>query len=595
MALDGIVIANIVHELRNSLLGGRINKIAQPEKDELLITIKGQNRETYKLLLSAGAGMPLIYLTDNTKTSPMTAPNFCMLLRKHLNNCKILDITQPGLERIVSMKLEHMDELGDLKIKHLIIELMGKHSNIIFCDDSMTIIDSIKRVNHFMSSVREVLPGREYFIPQTTNKLNPLTLDYPSFSDNILNKAQTISKAIYTSLTGISPLIANEVCYRASIDSSESTSILNEDTGLHLYRNLERVIQLIKDNEFSPHIVMGERGPIEFSSIPLTCYSGYEVKGLSSASAMLETYYASKNAVSRMHQRSADLRKLVANAIERSTKKYDLQLKQLQDTVKRDKYKIYGELITAYGYGLENGATELIAANYYNNNEDIKIPLDSTLTPLENAKRYFEKYNKQKRTFEALSSLIQETKDEIEHLESIRTSLEIATDEHDLVELKRELMEYGYIKRKFVSKKASSKDKAGKSAKSKPFHYISSDGYHMYVGKNNYQNEELTFKLANGGDWWFHAKNLPGSHVIVKSGDSELSDRAFEEAAKLAAFYSGAKDAEKVEIDYTQRKNVKKPSGSKPGFVIYNTNYSMVADTDISDLKKAEDKGEIIQ
>ncbi|NLO10228.1 MAG: fibronectin/fibrinogen-binding protein [Clostridiales bacterium] len=589
MALDGIVIANIVDELRSTLLGGRINKIAQPEKDELLITIKGQDRKAYKLFLSASAGMPLVYLTENTKTSPITAPNFCMLLRKHLNNGKILDITQPRLERIISFKLEHMDELGDLGIKHLIIELMGKHSNIIFCDEAMTIIDSIKRVNQFMSSVREVLPGRKYFIPETTNKLDPLTIDYTAFSDNILSKAQPIGKAIYTGLTGISPLIANEICHRSSIDANLSTSALNEDTGLHLYRNFERVIQLVKDNEFSPNIVMGERGPIEFSSIPLTCYSGHEIYSLSSASSMLETYYASKNATSRMHQKSSDLRKLVANAIERSTKKYDLQLKQLKDTEKRDKYKVYGELITAFGYGLEQGAKELIAEDYYNNNEEIKIPLDPLLSPIENARKYFERYNKLKRTFEALTSLIKETKDEIEHLESIRTSLEMATDEHDLAQLRHELMEYGYIKRRFNLKKGELKSAGGKNSKSKPFHYISSDGYHIYVGKNNYQNEELTFKLADGNDWWFHAKNLPGSHVIVKSGGNELPDRTFEEAARLAAYYSGAKEADKVEIDYTERKNIKKPAGKAPGFVIYSTNYSMVAGTDISDIRKAED------
>lgn len=588
MALDGIVIANIVHELQTFLIGGRINKIAQPEKDELLITIKGQDRNTYKLFLSAGAGMPLIYLTENTKPSPMTAPNFCMLLRKYLNNGKILDIIQPGLERIVMIKLEHMDELGDLKTKYLIIELMGKHSNIIFCDDKMTIIDSIKRVNQFMSSVREVLPGREYFIPQTMDKLDSLTVDYPSFWSKILTKAQPIGKAIYTNLTGISPLIANEICYRASIDSSASISILNEDTGLHLYRNFERIIQMVKDKEFFPHIIIGDKGPMEFSSIPLTGYSGkdYEIKKTSSPSEMLETYYAKKNAVSVMKQKSAELRKLVANAIERTSKKYDLQLKQLKDTEKRDKYKIYGELITAYGYDLKPDAKELIASNYYNNNEEIRIPLDPTLNPIENAKRYFEKYNKLKRTYETLSTLIQETKDEIDHLKSIQASLEIATDEEDLADLKHELMEYGYIKKKITNKKSSYSKKLKKNAKSKPFHYISSDGYHMYVGKNNYQNEELTFKTAEGEDWWFHAKKIPGSHVIVKSGGNELPDRTFEEAAKLAAYYSAAKDTKKVEIDYTQRKNIKKPKGSKPGFVIYNTYYSMVAETDISDIKK---------
>lgn len=588
MALDGIVISNIVYELKNTLLGGRVNKIAQPEKDELLITIKGPDRGSYKLFLSAGAGMPLIYLTEKTKASPLTAPNFCMLLRKHLNNSKILDISQPGLERIVSIKLEHMDELGDLKIKYLIIELMGKHSNIIFCDDTITIIDSIKRVNQFMSSIREVLPGREYFIPETTKKLDPLNINYSLFLSNILAMPQPIGKAIYKGITGISPLIANEICYRASIDAGESTSILNEDTGFHLYRNFDRLIQNVKDNEFSPHIIIGERGPVEFSSIPLKSYlkTGYEIKNFSTASAMLESYYARKNAASRMHQKSADLRKLVANAIERSSKKYDLQLKQLEDTEKKDKYKVYGELITSFGYGLEPNSKELIAENYHNNNEEIRIPLDPTMTPMENAKKYFERYNKLKRTFEALSSLIQETKDEINHLESIQSSLEIARDEDDLAELKHELMEYGYIKRKFNSGKTKTRDKSRKSSKSKPFHYISSDGYHMYVGKNNYQNEDLTFKLADGGDWWFHAKNIPGSHVIVKTGQDDLADKTFEEATRLAAYYSKGKDADKVEIDYTQRKNIKKPSGSKPGFVIYNTYYSTMADTDISDIKE---------
>lgn len=589
MALDGIVIANIVHELKNTLVGGRINKISQPEKDELLITIKGQDRQTYKLFFSAGAGLPLIYLTEITKANPLVAPNFCMLLRKYLNNGKILDVIQPGLERIVMIKLEHLDEMGDLKIKYLIIELMGKHSNIILCDDNMTIIDGIKRVNQFMSSVREVLPGREYFIPQTAEKIDPLNIDYQAFWNNVLSKMLPIGKAIYSGITGISPLIANEICYRSSVDSGASTSVLNEDMGLHLFKNFERLIQMVKDKEFFPHIIIGDQGPVEFSSVPLTSYSeyNYEIRKFDSASKMLEAFYASKNAVSVMKQKTAELRKLVTNAIERSSKKYDLQLKQLKDTEGREKYKIYGELITAFGYNLEPGARELRAMNYYNNNEEIKIPLDPTLTPMENAKRYFEKYNKMKRTYDALSALIKETKDEIDHLKSVQNALEIATNEEDLADVKHELMEYGYIKKKSFDKKNMSKG-SGKNAKSQPLHYISSDGYHIYVGKNNYQNEELTFKLADKDDWWFHAKNQPGSHVIVKSGKDELPDRTFEEAAKLAAYYSSVKDAKKVEVDYTQIKNIKKPKGSKPGFVIYYTNYSMIADTDISGIQSID-------
>ena len=584
MAFDGIVVANIVKELRNTLLGGRINKIAQPEKDELILTVKGLAREQYKLLLSAGAGLPLIYLTENTKPSPMTAPNFCMLLRKHLNSAKILDITQPGLERIINFKFEHLDEMGDPRTKYLIIELMGKHSNIIFCDEDMKIIDSIKRINQFVSSVREVLPGRAYFIPTTTEKQDPLTITYETFCDFILKKPMPIGKALLNSLTGISPLLSNELCFRASIDAEDPTETLSDTAGLHLYKNFERLIDDVKNGSFTPNIVSLDGVPVEFSSVALTCYANHDVRLYDSISTLLESYYASKNAVARIRQKTFDLRKLVSNAIDRTSKKYDLQLKQLQDTDKRDKFRVYGELLTAYGYGLDPGTKVLTTMNYYTN-EEISIPLDPSITPMENAKKYFEKYNKLKRTYDALNTQIKETGDELIHLESIKTALDIATDEDDLTALKHELTEYGYIKRKFTSgaKKMEKKAKAKKTnVKSKPFHYISSDGYHIYVGKNNYQNEDLTFNFADGGDWWFHAKKIAGSHVIVKADGKELPDKTFEEAARLAAYYSGGRDAEKVEIDYTLKKNVKKPSGGKPGFVVYYTNYSMVSSTDIT-------------
>jgi len=581
MAFDGVVIANLVNELRVHLLGGRINKIAQPEKDELLLTIKGQAREPYKLLLSAGAGLPLVYLTQSNKPSPITAPNFCMLLRKHLNNAKIIDIYQPGLERIINFKLEHLDEMGDLKIKYLIVELMGKHSNIIFCDDDMTIIDSIKRINQFVSSVREVLPGRKYFIPETIAKLNPLELCYESFRDQILQKAMPVGKALYNGLTGISPLLANELCCRASIDSDDSTASLSEAAGLHLFRVLERMMEDVQAASFSPNIVLEDGRPVEFSSIMLSSYENYEKQYFDSISELLESFYAAKNAAARIKQKSLELRKIVANALERAAKKYDLQQKQLMDTEKRDKYRIYGELITAYGYDLDAGAKVLNAVNYYTN-EEISIPLDPTLTAMENAKIYFEKYNKLKRTYDALTVQLKETGEELAHLESIKNALEIATDESDLAAVKNELIEYGYIKRKSSDGKKADKGAKGSGGRSKPLHYISSDGFHIYVGKNNYQNDELTFNLADGGDWWFHAKKAAGSHVIVKTEGKELPDSTFEEAARLAAYYSSERDADKVEVDYTLRKNIKKPAGAKPGFVIYHTNYSMMVSTDIS-------------
>ena len=587
MALDGIVIANVVYELRDKLLGGRINKIAQPEKDELLITIKGQSKGQYRLLLSSEPGLPLVYLTDNNKPGPMTAPNFCMLLRKHLSSARILDITQPGLERIISFKLEHLDELGDLGTKFLIVELMGKHSNIIFCDEDMTIIDSIKRINHFVSSVREVLPGREYFIPETMKKEDPLTIDFKTFKELVLKKPMELTKALYSSLTGISPLIANELCYRASIDGSISAISLEEAPSLHLFKNLERMMEDVKEGQFVANIISLNDNPVEYSSVNLTCYSNHNVQEYDSVSNMLEDYYASKSAYTRIRQKSADLRKILSNAIDRERKKYDLQLKQLKDTDKRDKFKVYGELITTYGYGLEPGAKELKTINYYDDKE-ITIPLDPTISPMDNAKKYFDKYSKLKRTYEALTKLIKETADALTHLESIQASLDMAIDEDDLIDLKQELMDFGYIKKKYYSKNNKGNKKANKKSqgKSKPLHYISSDGYHIYVGKNNFQNDELTFGLAEGGDWWFHAKTIAGSHVIVKSRGEELPDRTYEEAGRLAAYYSVARDQDKVEIDYTLKKNIKKPSNSKPGFVIYNTNYSMISTTDISGIEQ---------
>lgn len=582
MALDGLVIANVIKELNDTLLGGRINKISQPENDALVLVIKN-NRSQYKLFLSANASLPLIYLTQENKPNPITAPNFCMLLRKHLNSARILSITQPGLERIIDIEIEHLNELGDVCTKHLITEIMGKHSNIIFCDDKKMIIDSIKHISGLVSSVREVLPGRDYFIPETQDKWNPLTVDCEHFLEKVMTKPLPIAKALYTSLTGISPLIANEICHRASIDGEASTSSLSEMEGLHLYKNFERLMADIKNNSFYPNVIYKNGEPVEFSSTTLTTYNASEHKEFQSISDLLEQYYAQRNTLTRIRQKSVDLRKIVSNAIERTRKKYDLQMKQLKDTDKRDKYKVYGELITAYGYNIEEGSKQMTALNYYTN-EEVTIPLDPTITPIENAKKYFDKYGKLKRTYEALTKFTEETKEELEHLESISAALDIALQEEDLIQLKEELMEYGYMKRKFVSKKDAKKQKSA----SKPFHYISSDGFHMYVGKNNLQNDELTFKFAIGNDWWFHAKGMAGSHVIVKTNGEELPDRTFEEAGRLAAYYSKARELSKAEIDYTEKKNVKKPNGGKPGFVVYYTNYSLIIEPDITGIEEVK-------
>lgn len=581
MAFDGITIAAMVKELNDYLAGGRINKIAQPETDELLLTCRGP-KGNCRLLLSASASLPLIYFTEKNKPSPLTAPNFCMLLRKHLSSARFLSITQPNLERVIRFELEHLNELGDLCRKYLIIEIMGKHSNIIFCDEDYKILDSIKHVSSHMSSVREVLPGRQYFIPQTQEKLNPWHLTEETFHTQVLGKPTQIARALYTSLTGISPVMAHEICTRASLDGDEPTETLDENSKLHLYGTLNRILDQVKEGDFHPNIIFRDQIPVEYSVLPMSQYqTGHTTKGYSSVSSMLEQYYAQKNIVTRIRQKSSDLRRIVQTALERNSKKYSLQLKQLKDTGKKEKYKVYGELINTYGYGLEDGCKSFQALNYYTN-EEIAVPLDPSLSPQENAKKYFEKYAKLKRTEDALTTQIAETKEEIQHLESISASLDIALSESDLVQIKEELTQYGYIKKHSVGKKKI-------SVKSKPFHYLSSDGYHIYVGKNNYQNDELTFKFATGNDWWFHAKGTAGSHVIVKSGGEELPDRVFEEAGSLAAYYSKGRTAPKVEIDYIQKKHVKKPNGSKPGFVVYYTNYSLMAVPDIQTLTLIDD------
>ena len=579
MAFDGITVAAMVQELKNALADGRIAKIAQPEPDELLLTIKtpeGQKR----LYISASASLPLIYLTDENKPSPMTAPNFCMLLRKHIGNGRITGISQPKLERIIILDIEHLDELGDLCKKQLVIEIMGKHSNIIFCDDQGRIIDSIKHVSAQMSSVREVLPGREYFIPDTMAKHNPLAIDESSFGQALKEKPMPLGKAIYTSFTGISPVVAEEICYLAGLESGMTAGDLSDDMMAHLYRQFSYYMEDVRQGAFHPVIYYEGNAPKEFGALPLTHYSGLARKEFASISQVLSTYYATKNTLTRIRQKSADLRHVVQTALERNRKKYDLQAKQLRDTQNREKYKVYGELINAYGYNLAPGSKNLTALNYYTGQE-VTIPLDPTMTPQENSQKYFAKYNKQKRTFEALSDLIQETADDIQYLESISNALDIALSEADLAQIKEELIQSGYVRRKFTKKKMK--------LTSKPLHYVSSDGYHMYVGKNNLQNDELTFSFATGNDWWFHAKGAPGSHVIVKSNGEELPDRTFEEAGRLAAYYSKNRGSDKVEIDYVEKKHVKKPNGAKPGFVVYYTNYSLMIDSDISNIKAVQD------
>lgn len=579
MAFDGITVAAVVKELSDATLNTRIYKISQPEADELLLTIKG-NSTQFRILISANASLPLIYKTEENKPSPVNAPTFCMLLRKHLSNAKIISVSQPGLERIVEFTLEHLDEMGDVCRKKLIVELMGKHSNIIFTDDKGIIIDSIKHISRNISSVREVLPGREYFIPKTDEKKEPLETDKETFIEMIKNAHLPLQKALYTNLTGFSPVMASEVSFRANLDSDASTSSLSDEDLDNLYSAFSGVVKDIKEANFDFEVVYEGNTPKEYSCLPLSIYSSLRKQKYESISELLIAYYKEKSTVVRIRQKSTDLRKITQTIYERNVKKLDLQTKQLKDTEKKDKYRIYGELINTYGYNVPANASSFEALNYYTG-ETITIPLDKDLSAIENGKKYFEKYTKLKRTAESLTEIIKDVQEEVTHLESILTALDIAVDESDLTQIKQELMDSGYIKAKYTGKK--------EKVTSKPFHYKSSDGFDIYVGKNNYQNDWLTFDFANGNDWWFHAKKMPGSHVIIRTNGKEVPDRTFEEAAKLAAYYSKGRGSDRVEVDYLIKKNVKKPAKAKPGFVVYYTNYSMVIDDDIKNLELIKD------
>lgn len=571
MAFDGITTNCMVKELREALIGQRISKIAQPEKEELLLTFKGIGGAN-RLLISANASLPFLYMSAENKTGPAVAPNFCMLLRKHIANGRIADITQPSLERVIKITVEHLDELGDPALKNIYVELMGKHSNIIFCDENDMILDSIKHVGSQMSSVREVLPNRPYFIPKQKGKENPLTVSKQTFMDVILNKPTSVFKALYTSLVGFSPILATETVYRSHLDADMPAAGLTVADKEAIYQCFLEIITDIKTANFKPCIYYDEHKghPVEFCCIPLTVYADKRAVSYEKISPLLEEYYAKRNKYTNMHQKSSDLRKIIQIHLERNRKKYQLQKKQLEDTQKKDKYRIYGEMLHTYGYQCAAGDRRLDVINYYTG-EPLSIPLDATLTAMENAQKYFDKYGKLKRTQEALSSYIVETENEIRHLESILSNLELAENDADLSAIKDELAEYGFIK-----KHASAKKKA-KTEKSKPLHFVDNHGFHIYVGKNNYQNDYLTFQFATGNDWWFHAKGVPGSHVIVKTEGRDLPDETFETAASLAAYYSGIRDSDKAEIDYLQKKNVKKPNAAALGFVIYYTNFSMVA------------------
>ena len=579
MAFDGITTANLVFELNEALRDSRINRVIQPDRNELYLYIHGKAGQRV-LYMSANPSLPLIYLTSKAPKAPADAPAFCMFLRKHIQNGRICSVTQPGLERVIKIRIEHRDEMGDLTSRILIIELMGKHSNIILTDENDVIMDSIKHVTPSTSSVRQVLPGRNYFIPDTMNKKDPLRLDRGSFTGAVTSGPREISKALYQSYTGISPVFAEELCFECGIDGGTPVSNVTPEELSKLFETFCSYAERIKNGSFTPNIVYVNDVPREFGGFQYTMFADATVKEFDSMSSVLSEYYFEKNRHTKMKQRSSDLHQNVMTALAREVRKKEVREKQYKDTEKMDRYRTWGELLNAYGYDLDLSSGSVIL-NDYNTGNDVKVPVRPDLSAYENARRYFERYNKLKRTRSSVTQLIQESGENIEFLETVLTELELAENEADLKEIRKELEMAGFIK----AKRASGKKKE-RSQVSTPLMFRSGAGLTIYVGKNNIQNDEITFRIASPEDWWFHAKQMPGSHVIIKGEGREIPDSAFEEAARLAAHFSKGRDAKKVEVDYVQRKHIKKPNSAKPGFVIYHTNYSMTAGTDITGIER---------
>lgn len=580
MAFSGITLSALCEELNNKILFGKIQKISQPEEFGIMLNIHMENGN-HKLYISANASLPLIYLTDENKVAPLTAFSFVMVLRKHISNAKITEIKQFGLERVLRIKLEHLDELKDITYKYLYVEIMGKHSNIIFTDENDKIIDSIKHIGYSQSSVREVLPGKQYFITTQDTRLDGLNIDEKTFYNKVLSQNKTIEKAISSSFIGFSSVTGREIATRAKLDFSLPLSTLHETEKKNLWIEFDNLIKNIKEKKYSPTIIYNENNKtIEYSAFYLSLFEGYKKISYISMSEVIKSFYEKKNNDSLIKQKATDLRKIVLNTIERSNRKLNLQKKQFEDTEKKEKIRLYGELLQTYGYQIEPNAKEAVVENYYDNNNLIKIPLDENLSAIDNSKAYFKKYDKLKRTREALEKQIEKNETELNHLSTIETSLSLSETEEDLNTIREELFEYGYIKKRPGGKNK----KNNKPKKNPPLHYRTKEGFDLYVGKNNYQNEEVTFKIAKGDDWWFHAKQMTGSHVILKNDGKDIPDSVFEAAANLAAYYSSGRESTHIEVDYVQRKEIKRVPKAAKGFVIYYTNYSILASPDISSL-----------
>ncbi len=564
MALDGITLGLIKNELKNYIIGSKIEKVHQPSKNELVLILRTRNGG-YRLYLSCDGQSPRVHLSRYNLENPKVPPMLCMLLRKRLCGATLTEITQISNDRILVFEFDGTTEIGDKTKYFLICEIMGQRSNIILCDIDYKIIDAVKRIDEDKSSVREILPGLKYELPPMQEKCNILSDTATEIANKILlHPEKMLSKAILECIEGFSPIVGREIAYR-TVFGDKQVGMLSDIEKERLENEISIIKEEIINNKSFTMLVSNDKVPFDFSFTNIRQYgTTLNKKEYESVSELLDDFYFEKDKINRTKRKAADLFKLLNSAIERTSRKINNRKSELQKSENREEIRIFAELITANQYRLTEKSSIYQLENYYDNNKIIDIPANPALTPLQNAQKYFKEYKKAVNAEKLLHNLIDEGEQELVYLDSVLDNLSRADSEREISEIRDELEQGGYLKIK-------KGNKIKKEKPLQPLEFKSSDGFKILVGRNNIQNDALTLKTAMNYDMWLHVQKYAGSHTVIIADKKEITETAIFEAACIAAYHSKAKDSSSVAVDYTLIKNVKKPTGAKPGKVIYNT------------------------
>ena len=564
MALDGAFLRHLKKEITDRALGARVDKIYQPNKEELVFLLRTR-QEAFKLLLSARANSPRIHFTQYAPENPKVPPMLCMLLRKRLSGAKLVEVRQPGLERLLYLDFDAANELGDKVRLSLVIEIMGKYSNIILVDGQGKIVDALKRVDEEMSSQRLVQPGLAYELPPAQNKPCMLECQPEEIVEAIVHqpKNQSLNKGILNALQGLSPVVCREIEHQVGRGQELFTRDLTQEQRERLRFFLERLFTTVRDTAGEPYMVTKIKGkPMEFSFLNIVQYGTLaSVSRWEDFSSLLDEFYEERDRQDRMRVKAQDLLRLLANASERLSRKINLQRGELARSEDREHLRVCGDLINANLYRIERGSAFADLENFYDENRLMRVKLDPALNATQNAQKYYKEYRKAKTAQQVLGEQIAQAEQELLYVDSVFDCLSRAQSESELNEIRQELREEGYLK--------AVRDKRKPPAPLAPLEFVSSEGFRILVGRNNRQNDKLTLKQANNNDIWLHTKNIPGSHTIIVTGGRQPGDATLKEATMLAAYHSRAKDSSQVPVDYTQVRYVSKPQGAKPGMVIY--------------------------